>query len=190
MKKDIRAEILKRNRTIHKNLRQSYSQSINREMFDLISKDDTSIALFYPMETEPDIVPFIEKLLEDNRVVSFPKITNAKEKQMAFYAINSLEDLSVGKYGILSPSSDIVVKDFDVVITPVVGIDKDFKRLGMGGGFYDRFFEAYQALDNPPKFIAPIYDENMNLDFEGDKWDIVMDYVVTEKQVYKRDSTL
>lgn len=41
--------------------------------------------------------------------------------------------------GDAAPSSDLPKGKFDIIFTPVLGFDRDGFRLGMGGGWYDRW---------------------------------------------------
>ncbi len=172
MKSEMRKKILSREVLNHK----EKSQQIVASIFKLITEKDKSIALFYPTKTEVDILPLIQKLLDLKKTVSLPVITNIKERKMEFKTINNLKELVEDKYKILAPVNGEKITKFDIIIVPCVSVNKDFKRLGMGGGFYDSFLAKTSA-----KLIAPIFEENAFLDFEDDLWDAIIDIVVTEK---------
>ena len=57
--------------------------------------------------------------------------------------ISSFDELIVGAYGILSVNENnlrfVNPQDIDFILVPGVGFDKRGYRLGMGGGFYDRY---------------------------------------------------
>jgi 5-formyltetrahydrofolate cyclo-ligase len=55
------------------------------------------------------------------------------------------------KFGIYEAGNSYkIIKNLDLAIVPIVGIDKDFKRVGFGKGMYDRFFDS---LDKKPYII-------------------------------------
>lgn len=67
---------------------------------------------------------------------------------MAFYPWNKKSSLSLNQYGILEPSErnkkEQIPDDNTLIIVPCVGIDKERIRLGMGGGYYDRYFSKHR----------------------------------------------
>jgi 5-formyltetrahydrofolate cyclo-ligase len=66
---------------------------------------------------------------------------------------------------------------FDVVVVPLLGFDKNNHRLGFGGGFYDRFL----ATQPKAQKIGLGYQSGLvSSGLPHDKYDIPLDKVVTE----------
>ena len=64
----------------------------------------------------------------------------------------------------------------DIVIVPVIGIDKSFKRIGFGKGMYDRF---YESLKNKPTLIFVQNTSCISTEIITEKYDIRADYYIT-----------
>ena len=74
--------------------------------------------------------------------------------------------------------------DIDLVIVPGVVFDEKLARYGRGLGYYDRFLNR---LDKKIKIIALAYDfQVLKKELKLDKWDIKMDYIITEKRVIQK----
>lgn len=69
-----------------------------------------------------------------------------------------------------------------LVFCPAVAVDKDGTRLGMGKGFYDRFFSDH------PRAIraAVVYQVQVSKNpLPADKWDQSLDWIVTETMILR-----
>jgi hypothetical protein len=64
------------------------------------------------------------------------------------------------------------------------GWDRQGYRLGYGGGFFDR---TLAAMEKRPVVIGVSYELAKLDTIHPQPWDIPMDYVVTERGVYRRD---
>jgi 5,10-methenyltetrahydrofolate synthetase len=72
----------------------------------------------------------------------------------------------------------------DSVLLPMNGWDMQGYRLGYGGGFFDR---TLAALAKKPLTIGISYEMAKLDTIYPQPWDVPMDYVVTERGVYRRD---
>jgi 5-formyltetrahydrofolate cyclo-ligase len=72
----------------------------------------------------------------------------------------------------------------DAVLLPMNGWDTQGYRLGYGGGFFDR---TLAALEKKPLTIGISYEMAKLDTIYPQAWDVPMDYVVTERGVYRRD---
>ena len=91
--------------------------------------------------------------------------------------------LASGALGIPYPvGSDPVVPT--AVLVPMNGWDEAGYRLGYGGGFFDR---TLASLAKKPVVIGVSYELARIKTIRPQSWDIPMDWVVTERGVYRRD---
>ena len=75
--------------------------------------------------------------------------------------------------------------DIDLVIVPGVVFDVKMARYGRGLGYYDRFLSRLSDVI----VIALAYDFQIishKKELMLDKWDIKMDYIITEKRVIQK----
>ena len=72
----------------------------------------------------------------------------------------------------------------DAVLLPMNGWDAQGYRLGYGAGFFDR---TLASLARKPLTIGVSYELARIPTIHPQSWDLPMDYVVTERGVYRRD---
>jgi 5-formyltetrahydrofolate cyclo-ligase len=72
----------------------------------------------------------------------------------------------------------------DAVLLPMNGWDRQGYRLGYGAGFFDR---TLASLAKRPLVIGVSYELAKMDSIQPQSWDLPMDYVVTERGVYRRD---
>ena len=91
-----------------------------------------------------------------------------------------------GPFGIEEPdplnSTELSPSDPILVLCPAVAVDSNGVRLGMGKGYYDRFFA------NHPHAIAVavVYQVQVSsLPLPADSWDQAMDWIVTDQMIFR-----
>ena len=152
---------------------------ISRQICDNITslleyKNSENVGIFHPKEIEINLLPLCKN---KSKVFYMPKIQNDK---MEFYKYTGENDLKPGKYDIFEPTSNIMTKKLDVVITPALMADRKGYRLGWGGGFYDKFLQNYEGI-----IICPIPACQLTEELPVEKHDIKSHFIVTEKEIIK-----
>lgn len=88
------------------------------------------------------------------------------------------EDIIVGRFGIRAPvgerSEIIAPETIDVVLVPCVGFDRQRRRLGHGGGYYDRYLP--QCTNAHTILVA--FAEQEVAEVPVEEHDVVMDEIV------------
>ena len=71
-------------------------------------------------------------------------------------------------------------RELDVIICPLVAVDKNGNRMGMGGGFYDTTLgKSHQAGLKKPLKIGWCYDFQVVEQLERQVWDVPLDGLIT-----------
>ena len=100
------------------------------------------VAAYLARDGEVDLAPLIGLLWQQGTVVALPVL---QDRGMFFAAYGVDERLRDNRYGIPEPAQARRVEP-TVVLAPLVAFDAYGQRLGMGGGYYDRYFAAAPAV--------------------------------------------
>lgn len=138
-------------------------------------------ALYYPIRNEIDVLPFVRTLLSEGRVAALPR-TVPGERRMDFCPIVSLEGLVPSSFGIPEPGPAAPALDprsIDIIIVPGVAFDRQGRRLGYGGGFYDRYLPL---LRRDTLKVALAYDFQLFDELPHDARDYGVDLIISERE--------
>lgn len=95
---------------------------------------------------EIDTLPILKDALAAGKALCVPLCT--APGVMEPRQVTALEELSPGAYGILEPPGDapaVHTDDVDFAVLPCLTCDHSGRRLGKGGGYYDRFLAHYRG---------------------------------------------
>ena len=136
-----------------------------------------TIGGYYPYNYEIDILKILEKFEKKNFIVTLPKIK--KNSQMNFFQWSTNDPLVINKFGIPEPISEMV-KYPDVLLVPLVAFDKNFNRIGYGGGFYDRYIKKIRKRKKVLT-IGFAYSFQKVKKIPTNNYDIKLDFIITNK---------
>ncbi len=101
-----------------------------------------TLALFLSFDGELDTRPLIEALWRRGQRVYLPVLHPFSPGHLLFLGYEADTPLVINRLRISEPKLDITrllpPAQLDVLFTPLVAFDAAGRRLGMGGGFYDR----------------------------------------------------
>jgi 5-formyltetrahydrofolate cyclo-ligase len=140
------------------------------------------LAFCWPIKGEYDARHFARTLRERGALTALPVVV-AQKKPLIFREWHPGVALATGALDIPYPVDSPEIQP-DAVILPMNGWDAQGYRLGYGAGFFDR---TLASLPKRPVVIGVSYELARLDTIYPQPWDIPMDYVVTERGVYRRD---
>lgn len=154
---------------------------------ELISalKGAKRVALYRAVRGEVPVDGLAEALMAKGVKCCFPRVENG---DMVFCDCSSLSDgeFEVSSYGIREPRSSKAAVDpqgIDVVVLPAVAYNEEGTRLGMGGGFYDRYIGSCGA--DRPYLLGICYEFQICSDVPSTEQDISADFIaVIPEEIY------
>ncbi|GLJ44082.1 hypothetical protein SUGI_0919360 [Cryptomeria japonica] len=124
------------------------------------------------VDTSKIISSILQKPESDSKVLYVPRVED-KESNMRMLHITSVSELIANSMNILEPTpldstgnqrEDVMEADksVDLLLLPGLAFDRSGRRLGRGGGYYDRFIKRYLELAGkrgwqPPLLVALAY---------------------------------
>ena len=108
------------------------------------------------------------------------------ERQMAALAPKGEDAWQAGSYGIMEPvmekSQLVKPEDIDLIICPCTVFDEECNRMGMGGGYYDRYLPKCKKA----VVAAAAFEIQKAESVPMEPWDKAVDLVFTEKKTYRK----
>ena len=160
-------------------------KTLQDHLKDLINfKNYKIIASFISFKSEISTQFLNEFLLNNGKILCLPIIKNNSET-LNFIEYNLKTKLVSGKFGIMQPSD--LSKEFlpEIILTPCLAFDENGFRLGYGGGYYDKTFSYLKKIKHKFISIAVAFDDQKIDELAHDKYDQKIDYILTEKKLYK-----
>ncbi|MFN2614212.1 MAG: 5-formyltetrahydrofolate cyclo-ligase [Actinomycetota bacterium] len=141
----------------------------------------TSVVAFVSIRSEIPTEPLLTALLEKDVMVLLPYVADDGALQAA--AVGSTTELEPGYRGIPEPRARIPVEpsSADAVVVPGVAFDERGRRLGYGGGFYDRFLAGCGSTPT----IGFCFEMQVVEDVPVAAHDLGVDLVVTDERTIR-----
>ncbi len=146
------------------------------------------IALYLPLDHETDTRTLIAAGHRRGLHMFVPVITGKRQRRMRFYPLD--QAVRRGAFGITIPKRMVRPLDprwMNMIVVPLVGIDGAGRRLGMGGGFYDRAlsFRRLRRAWPGPYLVGLAFDVQRTQQPFADDWDVRLDSLATESGLHR-----
>lgn len=165
-------------------LADDFCKTIYQNLKPMIQKfKNPCIATYWPMRSEFDIKPLNQELQKEGYDLCFPIVDSFDH--LEFYEADDSKPLVKGRFGFLEPVVGTKKCDPSIFLVPMVAFDRHCHRLGYGKGHYDRTL-CKARLKHNTLAIGIAYDMQHIDDIPYDPTDQKLDYVLTEKAIYKQ----
>jgi 5-formyltetrahydrofolate cyclo-ligase len=143
--------------------------------------DNLTILAFQGVRSEPNTTGLVERLEADGHTVLLPRVEGEHLVAVVHHPGDALHE---GAFGIAEPDGPAVDPAVvDVVLVPGLAFTSDGRRLGQGGGFYDRFLPLLRA---GCATIGVGFAEQVVDDLPSEEHDWVLHAVVTDRDLQSR----
>jgi 5-formyltetrahydrofolate cyclo-ligase len=141
------------------------------------------VALYLPFDRETDTAGLIAAARARGVRIFVPVISDKRHGRLRFYPLEGAT--TPGVFGIAVPrrmARPIAPQWLNLIVAPLVGVDSTGRRLGMGGGYYDRAlaFRRRRRFWKGPHVVGYAFDcQRSDLEF-ADPWDVRLNSLATE----------
>lgn len=105
-----------------------------------------TLFLFYGVGMEPNTAQLLTPLMARGKRVVLPRLLPGRQMDTRLY--DPAIPLVPHRFGLMEPSlscSRVPTEEIDLVLVPAMCYDRRCYRLGLGGGYYDRWLAGYSG---------------------------------------------
>ena len=140
------------------------------EALDPLYATATIVAAYAPMKDEISPLPAMARANWSDLRLTFPFFVD-RDSRMTFRAGAPVEP---GPWGILQPTLEAEIASPDLILMPLVAVDRTGNRIGMGKGHYDRALPGLRAAG--ARLIGCGWSfQRIDAPLTPDPWDIALD---------------
>jgi 5-formyltetrahydrofolate cyclo-ligase len=145
------------------------------------------IALYLPFDRETDTSALIAAARRRGVRLFVPVIVDRRHSRIRFYPFGG--KTRRGVFGIAVPkhvAHPTPSRWLNLIVIPLVGVDAAGRRLGMGGGFYDRALEFRRRRHHwrGPHLVGFAFDCQRTDSCFAEPWDLRVDSLATESGLH------
>jgi 5-formyltetrahydrofolate cyclo-ligase len=187
---DIRQQKRSQRRALSETQQQQHAKAICQISGALNTCRNSQYIAFY-IANDGEIDPRL--LMEHARLLGkniYLPVLSPQENSLYFAPFDADSQLELNRFNIpepvCHPSAWKTAEQLDLIFLPLVAFDIHGNRMGMGGGFYDRTlaFLQQENLSKKPILVGLAHEIQKVEQLLTQNWDIPLDYIITEKQLY------
>ena len=144
----------------------------------LFERYGPTVALYLPIGSEIDPKPLMGKLVAAGAKLALPCVQD--DGSMVYRAYTRGDMLEQRPFGLLEPNPEVPEVNPTLVITPLLGFDRNGNRLGYGKGHYDRALTRLR--DQGRVFVCGLAYFGQEVEaVPAEPHDVPLDWVMTER---------
>jgi 5-formyltetrahydrofolate cyclo-ligase len=141
------------------------------------------VALYLPFDGESDTSALVAAARRRGVQAFVPVVSDRRHGRLRFYRLTGAT--VPGEFGISVPRlrlTPISPQWLNLIVIPLVGVDGEGRRLGMGGGYYDRAlaFRRRRRCWKGPHLVGLAFERQRTKVQFADAWDLRLDSLATE----------
>jgi len=173
----LRAEVLARRDALHPEARKAGAVTVAETVIGIPALAEADlVGGFWPIRSEIDPRPLLEKLFVRGQRVALPKVT---PDGLVFREWRAGEALVRGGFGLSEPRDDLPEVFPAALIVPLAVFDRTGNRIGYGKGYYDRAIERL-SVRGPLLTIGIAFSVQEAAHVPAEAHDRPLDHLVTE----------
>ena len=184
-KRKARKEATSKRNDAHRLISTIAAERVAQNLSEFLEKDKRGrkidiIGGYYPIKTELNLLPVIDRLLKIGKRACLPIIVK-KNQPLVFREWDGKSQLDIGKYDVPIPVGSQKVEP-DLLICPLLSYDIAGYRLGYGGGFYDRTIASFESKKKSVLVFGCGYSAQFSKRMlPVDQYDRKLDAIITEE---------
>ncbi len=142
-----------------------------------------TILAFVPITGEPDIAAACDAALSKGKRLCLPRVDWDRKHMSAALVTGADATLVHSRHGLREPGPEAPVVDpagIDLAIVPGIAFDESGRRLGRGGGYYDRFLSTLSVAS-----IGVAFELQLVPEVPSGSQDIRVKAIVTERRLIR-----
>ncbi len=173
----LRSEALARRDALDPKVRRAGSLAIADHVLTVPGLADAGlVGAFWPIRSEADPRPLIERLFARGQRVALPKVT---PDGLVFREWRAGEALVAGRFGLSEPNDDLPALDPTALIVPLAAFDRRGQRIGYGRGYYDQAISRL-SRHGPVLTVGVAFSVQETERVPAEPHDRPLDHLVTE----------
>ena len=152
------------------------------ESFPVYQRSSVILA-YMPIHGEVDLTSLMEA--QPQKCWVLPRIIPAEDHRLAFHPYDSSR-LVRHPFGMAEPAAELPIipaSEVQLALVPGLAFDRLGRRLGYGGGYFDRFLGFFTGVSMGVIFQALLFDQ-----LPCGEHDVPMQWIITEEGYYQPTS--
>ena len=141
----------------------------------------TTVSAYWPIRDELDSRPLLRALAESGATCALPTVVG-RDRALVFRAWRPGDTLIEARFGLHEPAGSAPTVTPRIVVAPLLAVDPAGRRLGYGGGYYDRTIAALRR-GGEVVAVGIGYDVQIRSRVPAGPGDMRVDWVVSDERI-------